>query len=177
MMLDSRLLRRQLETRGADPETNRFYGLLEAAFGTAVAQLGRGRLDADELRRLAERAANEARQSYPVTVDDVARTIRRELGDPVSVGDIGGQLEIAVKCAVVVAAARRLRLTAAAIESLVRRAELLAAEWGFDATPYRPGPLVRLGLRFAELTWSAVRMRRGRHHLRRTALPRHSRAH
>lgn len=177
MMLDSRLLQRQLETRGADPETNRFYGLLEAAFGTAVAQLGRGRLESDQLRDLAEQAAHEARQSYPVTVDDVVRTIRHELGDPVLVSDIGGQLEIAVKCAVVVAATRRLRLTPAGIESLVRQAELLAAEWGFDATPYQPGPLVRLGLRFAELTWSAVRMRRGRHHVRRVPVPRHSRAH
>lgn len=177
MVLGNRLLRRQLEARGADPETSRFYGLVEAAFGIAIAQLGRGRLGPAELHYLAEQAAQAARYSYPVTADDVARTIRHELGDPVLVTDIGGQLEVAVKCGVVAAAARRLRLTPSGVTSLIRQAELQAEEWGFDATVYRPGPLVRLGQRFAELTWSAWHMRRGRHHVRRVTLPRDSRAH
>jgi len=177
MVLGNRLLQRQLEARGADPETNRFYGLVEAAFGIAIAQLGRGRLGPEELHRLAQQAAQAARYSYPVTADDVARTIRHELGDPVLVSDIGGQLEVAVKSGVVVAAAQRLRLTASGVASLIRQAELQAEEWGFDATAYQPGPLVQLGLRLAELMWSARRMRRGRHHVRRATLPRHSRAH
>ncbi|MEV1286900.1 hypothetical protein [Micromonospora sp. NPDC049679] len=176
MVLESRRLQRHLEAEGAARDAMSYFGLVEAAFGAAVAQLGRGRFGPDQLQRFAEDAAAWSRRLYAVTADEVSRSIRYEFGDQVAVNDIGGRLELAAKTAVIATNVRRRRLGLNDLDNLIRNAELLAEEWGFDATPYRPEPLARLGLVLAQARWSVSQLRRGRQDERPAALPRHSRA-
>ncbi|SDY68504.1 hypothetical protein SAMN05444365_103116 [Micromonospora pattaloongensis] len=175
IVLDHYRVRRYLQSEGAAWDTMPFFGLVEAAFNTAVGQLGRTRLGPDQLERFADRAAASSRRFYSVTPDEASRVLRYELGEEVAVADLGGRLELAARVAVIATTVPHLRLTLHDLDNMLRKAELLAQQWGFDATPYYPGTLARLVLMLADARWTTARLRRGRHHLR-PALPRHSRA-
>ncbi|MFY1631846.1 hypothetical protein ACN27F_00970 [Solwaraspora sp. WMMB335] len=164
-VLGHRWLTRHLERRGGGLDPVASFGVVEGAFVTVCEQLARSDFRLTELRCFADAAARlTVAGREPVTVDEVTRIVQYEFGEPVTVADVETNKAVPVRRAVVGTAVRRLRFTLHDVDNLLRRAESLAAQWGFAATTYHPGPLTAGYLKVVEPRWSSHQSRR-RHQL------------
>ncbi|MDG4766109.1 hypothetical protein O7632_18660 [Solwaraspora sp. WMMD406] len=156
---------RHLERKGAGRDPAALFGVVEGAYVTVLDQLARSDFQlGTELRCFAGAAARLTSAGRdPVTSDEVVRIVRYGFGEPVGVADIEARRAVPVRRAVVGTAVRRLRLSLHDVDNLLRRAENLAAQWGFAATSYHPGLITVAYLRVVEARWSARQSRRSRH--------------
>lgn len=163
-LLGCRRLTRQLERKGARRDSMALFGVVEAAFVMVLGHLSRYDFRPTDLPSFAAQAARlTSTGREPVTADEVARLVRHELGQPVSIADIEGYRDVPVRRAVIGTAVRHLRFTLHDLDNLLRKAELLAAQWGFAATPYHPGPMTGVYGMVAGVRWSGWQARRSRH--------------
>ncbi|MFY1700070.1 MULTISPECIES: hypothetical protein [unclassified Solwaraspora] len=150
----------QLERRGAGTDPTALFGVVEGAFVTVIDQLTRSGFQPTELRFFADAAARlTAGGREPVTADEVDRIVRYEFGEAVDVRDIEARRAVPVRRAVVGTAVRRLKFTLHDVDNLLRRAENLAAQWGFATTGYHPGLITTGYLLVVETRWSRKRLR------------------